>query len=118
MKQLHLAHLDLVDRLLLTAIGWRDSLGQQPAQPARHGGRVVDAPLLHPLAQHEEEDDGRRLEEVGEHERAHHRQRHCEEHVDRAVVHEPSKGTHDEQQIITTASPHPHQELREQDYRR
>jgi len=40
---------------------------------------VVDAPLLDPLGEDEEEDDRGRLEEVAQHERAHDREQHREE---------------------------------------
>ena len=65
-----LAHHDLVERLLHAALQG-DRLREQAAQPARLLRGVVHAPLLDPLREHEEEDNGCRLEEVAQHERAH-----------------------------------------------
>ena len=65
-----LTHHHLVERLLHAALEG-DRLRQQAAQPARLLRGVVHAPLLDPLREHEEEDNGCRLEEVAQHERAH-----------------------------------------------
>ena len=78
------------------AAGQLDGLRQEAAERARLCDRVVDAPLLQPLAQREEEDDRRRLPEVADRHRAGARDQHRRAHVERTLVDDARHRAHEE----------------------